>query len=282
MSTIAEAIKKVIVKKGGVSSGENITDVLKDLVILQGGTPKGDNIAEVIEDLAECEFGGGNSGGGIPDSDIFAYYDQPLTDAETNIRIMGVSVPVVIPAEITMDCEILNIEDMDWDTENYPLGEQTLVIKPSVYYNGEQFETEMLDTIRVPEELVPCERMQAYMVYLSTPYGVFTKGPFVYADGHVFMNEMFCGTTVFTNTFVTATNVQWKRNFNKSDVTIYMNPFETAEKIVVNGVSGKLIDVTAWFTDANGVTWYKLYNDGSLSNEIYDEYVYVKSDDVTQ
>ena len=39
----------------------SILDALKNLVIKRGGTPKGSNIAEVIDDLAETSSGGGGS-----------------------------------------------------------------------------------------------------------------------------------------------------------------------------------------------------------------------------
>ena len=113
----------------------SILDALKNLVIKRGGTPKGSNIAEVIDDLAETSSGGGSGnmilnldslpkpaidGTPVVDANIFVLNPE---DESSNIPLPTDHIFVHdfpegdYPLFLTINVE--DVEDIGWNAIKY-------------------------------------------------------------------------------------------------------------------------------------------------------------------
>jgi len=200
--------------------------------------------------------------------------DTIITDKETGITIYG-----NLPEGVKLSVIEKTINDVTLDTTLYPLGEHSMVYDISFTYNGEDYQPEGEVSIKIPEKDIPFEFNAGYVIYhIHDDDSIEEIGPYVYTGG--FINRYVEGfsTFVYTDKYPDSAIVNQKAGFKTNDITIYTEPKETAITYTVDNALDHVINIEFTYTDADGVTWYKFYNDtfGTLEEKYY----YVKSDDI--
>lgn len=202
---------------------------------------------------------------------------QDLYDEATGIYFSG-----TLPEGSVLSASYVNVSNIHLDTAKYPLGQNTVACDISVTKNGVKFIPEGETYVQVPENAVLFNFASGYMIYNVNGDNVEVIGPIVYTGGFINMPfENKIGTLIYSDVFPTASNVSFETMFSKNNVTVYEAPFESAKTHTIeNG-----LDITIYpefsYTDTNGVTWYKFYND-NLVNEGDPEYLYVKAEDINE
>ncbi len=200
--------------------------------------------------------------------------DTSITDEKTGITIYG-----NLPEGVKLSVIEKTINDVTLDTTLYPLGEHSMVYDISFTYNGEDYQPEGEVSIKIPEKDIPFEFNAGYVIYhIHDDGSVEEIGPYVYTGGFINRYVESFSTFVYTDIYPDSAIVNQKSGFKTNDITIYTEPKETAIKYAIDNALDHVINIEFIYTDTNGVTWYKFYNDtfGTLEEVYY----YVKSEDI--
>ena len=197
--------------------------------------------------------------------------DTTLVDEDTGITVSG-----SLPIGTTLSIKEVSLESTGLDTTIYPVGEHSMVYDISLTYNGEEYQPEGEVTVKIPEAKIPFDFNTGYMLYhIAEDGAVEVKGPYVYTGGFINRYVEHFSHFVYTDVFEKAEITYEKQGFKDNDVVIYEAPFEGATTHTVDNGLDHVIYAEFIFTDRNGVTWYKFFND--TFDGLEEEYYFVKS-----
>ena len=197
--------------------------------------------------------------------------DTTLVDEDTGITVSG-----GLPVGTTLSIKEVSLESTGLDTTIYPVGEHSMVYDISLTYNGKEYQPEGEVTVKIPETEIPFDFNTGYMLYhIAEDGAVEVKGPYVYTGGFINRYVEHFSHFVYTDVFEKAEITYEKQGFKDNDVVIYEAPFEGATTHTVDNGLDHVIYAEFIFTDRNGVTWYKFFND--TFDGLEEEYYFVKS-----
>lgn len=194
-----------------------------------------------------------------------------LTDPTTGIIVSG-----TLPQGTTLSIKEVSLESTGLDTTAYPVGEHSMAYDISLTYNGKEYQPEGEVAVKIPEAEIPFDFNSGYMLYHIAEDGeVEVKGPYVYTGGFINRYVEHFSHFVYTDVFEKAEITYERQGFRDNDVVIYEAPFEGAATHEINNGLDHVIYAEFIFTDGNGVTWYKFFND--TFSELEEDYYFVKS-----